>query len=359
MEHLWAVVMAGGSGTRFWPSSRAAKPKQLLPLADREGTGETLLAATVRRLGGMVPPERVVVVLSERLVEATAAALPEVPRENLLAEPVGRNTAPCVGWACAWVRRRDPDAVVAILAADHHIGDEPAYRAVIERAVATAERGELVTIGIQPTRPETGYGYIEVGDELDGGARRVARFVEKPTRERAEEFLATGRFLWNSGSFFFRADRMLAEIRKSLPDLADTLDALDQAAADGREQERVRALYPEIRGISIDHGVMEKASGVAVVPGAFGWSDVGSWQTAWELATKDEAGNAARGETVLVDASGCFVVGEGKKVVAVIGVQDLVVVDTPDALLVVPREQSQRVREVVEALQKRGRGDAL
>lgn len=359
MEHLWAVVMAGGSGTRFWPSSRAAKPKQLLPLADREGTGETLLAATVRRLAGMVPPERVVVVLAERLVEATAAALPEVPRENLLAEPIGRNTAPCVGWACAWVRRRDPDAVVAVLAADHHIADEEGYRAVIAKAVGAAERGELVTIGIRPTRPETGYGYVEVGDAIGGGVHRVVRFVEKPTRERAEEFLATKKFLWNSGSFFFRADRMLDEIRKSLPQLADTLDALDEAAKAGNETERVRALYPEIRGISIDHGVMEKASGVAVVPGDFGWSDVGSWQTAWELAGKDDAGNAARGEVVLVDAKGCLVLGDGRRVVAVVGVEDLVVVDTPDAVLVVPREQSQRVRDVVEALQKRGRTDVV
>jgi mannose-1-phosphate guanylyltransferase len=388
---LWAVVMAGGQGTRFWPLSRATRPKQFLPLGGGE---EPLLRATVRRIAGLVPPERTLVVTGAALREATLRTLPELPPDNVLAEPVGRNTAPCVGWAAATVARRDPRGVLAVLAADHHIGDDARYRAVLLRAAAVARGGTLVTVGIVPTRPETGYGYLELGEPLrssvgresprggvgtgsgdEGGrdetsddarglhersgdatpeVRRVVRFVEKPDRARAEEFLRSGRFLWNSGMFFFRADAVLAGLRAHLPELAAGLRELDVAAAAGREREAVERIYPTLPSVSIDVGLMEKANDVAVVHGDFGWSDVGSWTTAWELAPKDGAGNAVPDDAVVIDARGNLARARPGKVVALVGVTDLVVVDTDDALLVLPRDRAQDVRRVVEALRERG-----
>src|SRR5512139_1888804 len=240
MSEVYAVIMAGGAGTRFWPLSRRARPKQLLPL----GPGSaSLLRATVDRIAPLVPPARVLVVTSEELADATARELPEVPRANILAEPVGRNTAPCVGWAAAVVRRRAPEGVLAVLPADHHIGEPERFLAALRTAIAAAEGGDLVTVGIQPTRPETGYGYLELGESMGSGVFRAARFVEKPDLARAQEFLASGRFLWNSGMFFFRADVVLREIASHLPELARALDQYDDAAAKGVEPAAVRATY--------------------------------------------------------------------------------------------------------------------
>ena len=352
MANSYAVIMAGGSGTRFWPASRRARPKQLLPLAP--GDDRSLLRATVERIRPLVPVERIYVVPSAALAEATAAELSELPRENVLAEPVGRNTAPCVGWAAATVRRRDPEGVMMVLPADHHIGDPEGYRAVLEKGLEAAGEGALVTVGIEPTRPETGYGYLEVGEALESGVHRARRFVEKPNRQRAEQFLAAGDFLWNSGMFFFRADSILGAIDAHLPGLAAALGEFDEAAARGEEATLVASRYAELPAVSIDHGVMEKADEVLVVPGSFGWSDLGSWTTAWELADKDEDDNALLAEAVAVDASGCYVSAPEGKLVALVGVQDLVVVDTPDALLVVPRERAQEVRAVVARLKAEG-----
>jgi mannose-1-phosphate guanylyltransferase len=350
-NETYAVIMAGGAGKRFWPASRRDRPKQLLPLA---GGDEPLVAATVRRIGHLTTPERIYVVTSERLADQTRRALPSVPPQNVLAEPVGRNTAPCVGWAAAHVARRDPQAVIAVLPADHHIGDEPAYGAALARAVEAARTGEVVTIGIGPSRPETGYGYIEVGEEIATGVFRARRFVEKPDRARAEQFLAAGGFLWNSGMFFFRADVILDAIRTHLPRLGDALRDFDEAASRGAEAAVVAARYGELPAVSIDHGVMEKADRVAVVPGRFGWSDLGSWTTAWELAKRDERNNALSKDAISIDATGCYVHAPAGKIVALVGVSDLVVVDTEDALLVVPRSRAQDVKHVVASLEERG-----
>ncbi|MCA9574591.1 MAG: mannose-1-phosphate guanylyltransferase [Polyangiales bacterium] len=349
---VYAVIMAGGSGTRFWPASRGSRPKQLLPLAGGE---LSLIAETVARIAPIVPAERVLVVTSELLADATAAELPAVPRENILAEPMGRNTAPCVGWAAAHVRRRDPDALMMVLPADHHIGEPDTYRTHLRTALAAADDGALVTVGIEPTRPETGYGYIERGASRAGGVHAVTRFVEKPTLERAEEFLASGHFLWNSGMFFFRADAVLAEIERQLPTLSQRLVEYDAAARESaaREREVVTATYGSLESVSFDHGIMENAERISVVSGSFGWSDLGSWTTAYELASKDGAGNAARPTDVLVDSIGCYVSAPSQKLVALVGVHDLVVVDTEDALLVMPRERAQDVRAVVDALKAR------
>jgi mannose-1-phosphate guanylyltransferase len=352
----WAVVMAGGSGTRFWPLSRRMQPKQFLPLA---GGGRSLLAETVRRIRPLIPPERVLVVTAEPLAERARRELPEVPPENVLAEPTGRNTAPCVGWTAAHVLRRDPEGRLAVLAADHYVAREDVFLDVVRRALDAAQGEVLVTIGIRPTRPETGYGYLELGEPLGEGVFRVRRFVEKPNRARAEQFLASGNFLWNSGMFFFRAAAIRAAIRAHLPGLGEALDRFDDAAAQGREEEVVRAEYGSLPSVSIDYGVMEKAAEVAVVPGDFGWSDVGNWTSAWELAPKDGLGNAVASDAVLVGSAGCYVRAPEGKVVALVGVRDLVIVDTEEALLVVPRERAQEVRAVVDELARRGRSDRL
>jgi len=356
MASTFGVIMAGGSGTRFWPLSRASRPKQLLPLS---GTDVSLLRETRRRIADLIPPERTLVVTSEALAEQTRHELPEVPPENVLAEPVGRNTAPCVGWAASVVARTAPDAVLAVLPADHHIGDERSFRSVLERAIAAAREGDMVTVGIRPTRPETGYGYVELGEEIEPSVHRARRFVEKPDELRAQQFLAAGRFLWNSGMFFFRADTLLSAVRQHLPGLGDALGKFDDAAKHGTELELVRATYASLPDISIDHGIMEKAGRVSVVPGDFGWSDVGSWTSAWELAARDDDDNALFGEVVAVDTHRSYVRAAKGKVVAVVGLDDVVVVDTEDALLVMPRARSQDVRAVVNALKSQKRSEHL
>jgi mannose-1-phosphate guanylyltransferase len=359
MQSLHAVILAGGSGTRFWPASRRMRPKQLLPLAG--AASEPLIAATLRRLAPLVPPERVWISTGTRLVDATAAALPTVPRANFLAEPVARNTAPCIGLASATIARMDPDAIVAVLPADHFIGDEPAFRAVLARAAEIAADGWLTTIGIVPTRPETGYGYIEVGDSIGSNAHAVRRFVEKPTREKAESFIAGGHHLWNAGMFFFRVSVMRDAIAAHLPALAEGLARIEAAAAAGNEAATLAEVFPTLPSISIDHGLMEKASRIAVVPGSFGWNDVGSWQVTWEMSERDAAGNAVPAGTVAVDAKNNLIRDlsstAARKRWALVGVSDLVVVETDDAVLVIPRERAQDVRLVVDALNARGETD--
>ncbi|WP_437967567.1 sugar phosphate nucleotidyltransferase [Sorangium sp. So ce260] len=365
------LILAGGAGTRFWPASRAARPKQLLPLVG----GEPLIAATARRVlplcagGESAGWERIWIATGQHLVAPTRAALPEVSERRLLVEPTPRNTAPCIGWAAATIARDDPEAVVVVLPSDHHIADVPRFLEVLQAAVASARGGAITTVGIRPTHPETGFGYIEAEEAAGAGSaapRRVLRFVEKPSRERAAEFVASGRFLWNAGMFIFRAGDMRAAIRAHLPALAEGLDEIDRAAALGAaaEEEAVLRVFPRLPAVSIDHGVMEHVDGLAVVPGDFGWSDLGSWQSAWELAEKDERGNSAPAGSVLVDAQGNHLVdlrarGGGApddRVIALVGVEGLVVVETDDALLIVPRDRAQDVKHVVDALKARGRG---
>jgi mannose-1-phosphate guanylyltransferase len=357
---VYAVIMAGGAGTRFWPASRETRPKQLLPLADPAGK-ESLLAATVRRIAPLVPPERVYIATGTKLVDATGRDLPRVPRANLLAEPVARNTAPCIGWATATIARANPDAIVMVLPSDHFITDEEGFRRVLATALEGARAGYMTTIGIVPTRPETGYGYIELGAAIGAELNAVARFVEKPDRARAEAYVAGGKHLWNAGMFFFRAKEMMSAIESCLPELAAGLAKIDAAAAKGDEARELAATFPLLPSISIDHGVMEKATKLAVVPGSFGWNDLGSWESAWELAEKDAQGNALPASAVAIDARRNLVrdltTGAGpKRVYALVGVSDLVVVETDDAVLVMPRERAQDVKAVVTELKTRGDG---
>ena len=360
MPSTYALILAGGAGTRFWPASRSRRPKQLLPLV----SADPLLLETAHRVLPLCEGwDHILIGSGRHLAAPTAALLSELPAKNLLVEPVPRNTAPCIAWAAALVARIDPEAVVMVLPSDHHIVDVPKFREALRLAVATAATGVITTIGIRPTHPETGYGYIEIaegGAEHAPGALAVKRFVEKPDRARAEAFLAGGRHLWNAGMFFFRAGDMMRALHAHLPALAEGVEALAAAAGSEGEKEALERIFPALQSVSIDVGVMERMEKLAVIPGDFGWSDLGSWHSAWELAGKDGEGNAAPGGTVFVDARNNQVVdlrtgGTGKRVIALVGVEDLVVVETDDALLVVPRGRAQEVKDVVERL--RGRGD--
>jgi mannose-1-phosphate guanylyltransferase len=344
----YAVLLAGGSGTRFWPLSRRSRPKQLLSISE----ARSLLRITYERIAPLFPAERVFVVTAGDLAGPTRREIPEIPGANVLAEPAARNTAPAVGLAAAAIAGRDPDAVLAVLPADHHVADEPAFREAVRGACALAAAGRIVCLGVRPSRPETGFGYLEVEPRPDG-TLAVARFVEKPDLPRARAFFAEpGRYLWNSGTFFFRADAILAAIGRHLPDLAAALGRFASGESD------LRALYAAAPSISIDFGVMEKEKGLAALPLAAGWNDLGSWEALAEVHPADESGNVATSDVLPVDAAGCVVHAPGK-LVALLGVHDLVVVDTPDAILVCPRERAQDVRRVVEALAARRREDLL
>ncbi|MBW2585570.1 MAG: mannose-1-phosphate guanylyltransferase [Deltaproteobacteria bacterium] len=346
----YAVIMAGGSGTRFWPLSRSTRPKQLLALGPDD---RSLLRATAERVWDTLPTERTFVVTSEQLREQVAQELPELQPHQILAEPVGRNTAPCVGWAATHLKRLDEDAIMCVLPADHYISDAEAYVDTLQRGLDAATHGDYVTIGIRPTRAETGYGYIEVGSELDPGVFRARRFVEKPNRQRAEQFVANGGFLWNSGMFFFLASRILEAIDQHLPGLGQELQRYDAAARAGNEADLIKKTYATLPAVSIDHGIMEKVDAVSVVPGSFEWSDLGSWTSAWELAPQDDHANVLPEGGIAFDASSNYVAAPEGKLVALVGVNDLVVVDSGDALLVVPKDRAQDVREIVAALRKR------
>ena len=350
--------MAGGAGTRFWPLSRRARPKQLLPLLD----GRSLLAATVARLRPLLAPERILVVTGTEVAEAVRAELPDLPGGNVLVEPAGRDTAACIGWVAWRLAERHPEAVMLVVPADHVVPDGGAFRLALAAAAAAAHaRGGLVTIGFRPTRAETGYGYLELG-ELAGviGAHevfRVARFVEKPARDRAEEMLAAGTYRWNGGLFAWTVATIRDAIRTHLPALAAGLDAMMADAAAIGEARAVARHYPSLERTSIDFGVMEKASGVSAVAVDFEWSDVGSWVGLAEVLSP--AGGEVRiGDIVGVDTGGNVLVSDGP-LVAAVGVHGLVVVATRDAVLVVPKEQCQRVKELVDLLRARGRVDLL
>lgn len=355
---LYAVLMAGGRGTRFWPASRYSRPKQLLPILG----GSPLVRQTLERLLPMIPAERILVVTGEDLGPAVKALLPEIPPENFLLEPEGRNTAPCIGWACLHLAKRDGNAVMVVLPSDHLIADPEKFRRILTAAADWAHRGQyLVTLSIRPDRPETGFGYIEVGPQC-GEARdlpvlRVLRFREKPDLATAEQFLRMGTFLWNSGIFVWKVSTLLESLSLYLPEVLQGLQQMEDVREKG-DAAAARQAFLDLPSISIDYGVLERAREVYTFLCDFGWNDVGSWASVYELSPKDAWGNACSPGTITLDASGCLVEAPGR-LVALVGVQDLVVVDGGDALLVCRRDDSQRVREVVETLKKTGRGKWL
>lgn len=346
-------MLAGGGGTRLWPASRRSRPKQLLEL----GGSETLLGACLRRAWRVFGVERTLIVTASDQAAAIASLFPEVAPHNLVVEPSPRNTAAAIGLGTAHVALRGgPEATLAVLPADAYVADEVRFASALHVALAAA-REAIVTIGIRPSKPETGFGYVKVGRAVGEGLFEVERFVEKPDAVRAQEYLASGKFLWNSGMFFFTAGRFLHEARQSLPALGSMLDEMLSSAEPDSVVER---RYSSLPAISVDYAIMEKASGIRVVPAELGWNDVGSWAAIDEMRAKDEQGNVAVGDVLVLDGGGNVVVGEkGGPFVGVVGVQDLVVVATGDAVLVVPKHRAQEVRQIVEALKARGRSELL
>ncbi len=356
-QHHYGLILAGGRGTRFWPRSRRRTPKQLLPFfGDR-----TLVQETVERLRPLIPPERLWILTNRDLQRAMRRQLPEIPPRQILAEPEPRNTAPAIGLAARIVYEQDPDAVLGVFPSDHHIARPGRYRRLVKAAFQGAEQGRLMVMGIEPRWPETGYGYIEFPEGTRPGrlgAVPVLRFREKPDLETAKEFLAAGRFYWNAGMFFWRASVILDALRLHLPRTAALLDSLPPFSS-RRFAAALRESFPKAENISIDYAVLEKADNVAgVVAGDIGWNDLGSWNAVYELLARRPGDNVARGQLLALESEGNYVEA-GKKLVALVGVRNLVVVDTGDALLVASRSEAQKVGRVVKLLEKQKRGDLL
>jgi mannose-1-phosphate guanylyltransferase len=354
---LHAIVMAGGSGTRFWPASRAALPKQLLPLAG----SSTLLEDTVARLDGLVPPDRTLVVTSARLLDAVREQLPALPEAGLVGEPCKRDTAPCIGLAALLVSRRDPDATMAVMPSDHVIRPTEKFRAAIRQAeqIVAATPGRLVTFGIRPSYPAESFGYIQQGPPLavgpgDAPAHTVARFREKPPASVAAEYLAAGTYLWNAGIFVWKAATILAALRARQPECLARLEAI-AAAWDSLDRDRVFAEeFAAIKGISIDYAVLEHADDVAVIEAPFSWDDLGGWSAVARQLGSDAAGNTVVGRHLDIESRGTIIHAADDHLVVTLGLVDMLVVHTPDATLVASRDREEAVRKVVAELENRG-----
>lgn len=357
---MYAVILAGGVGTRLWPRSRENRPKQF---SDITGSGFTMIQETAQRLDGLIDSTRLFIVTGPAYADLVKEQLPQISTRQLIIEPSGRNTAPAIGLASLYLRRSDPDAVMAILPADHVILHADRFRAALRRAADAAQKGFIVTLGIEPTFAHTGYGYIKRGELLSTvegiPAYRVERFLEKPNRAAAEQFLAEGGYYWNGGIFVSRVDTMLNEFARQAPEIYERLEQIDAALDTPEAQKVLESVWQEMPSISIDYAVMEGAQKVAVVPLKAGWNDVGSWDALETVLEQDESGNRiARGEVLLLDSRDNIVYSD-KRLVVLINVNNLVVVDTGDTLLIGDKGNMQRVKEVVEQLRAQGRTELL
>ncbi|MGB8214760.1 MAG: mannose-1-phosphate guanylyltransferase [Anaerolineales bacterium] len=361
MDHTYAVIMAGGGGTRLWPISRKSHPKHVLPLLGER----TLFQSALDRLDGFVPPERILVVTTAEQAGELQQQAPQISRANFLIEPQPRGTASVVGLAAAVLQKRDPEAVMLILTSDHYIRNYDLFRLMMRVAVQVARRNYLVTLGITPTFPSTGYGYIKRGEALpekfDHPVYHVLHFTEKPDEAKAQAMLAGGEASWNSGMFIWRADCILDEFSRQMPDFKNALDHIS-AAWDTPDQDRVLGFeWLRLKPETIDYGIMEHASNVAVLPaGGLEWSDVGSWDSLFDVLLPDEHGNVVVNcDHISLETRDSLIYSNNKKLVATIGLDDLIIVDTNDALLVCRRDQAQQVRQVIEVLKKMQKEDYL
>jgi mannose-1-phosphate guanylyltransferase len=351
-KNLYSLILAGGRGTRFWPLSRKASAKQVLRLFGER----SLIQQTVDRLAPVLPPERIWILTNDHLRAEIVKQLPEVPAHQILAEPAQRNTAPAIGLAAEILQRQNPDAIMGVFPADHIIGNPRSYVRQLKPAIRAAQAGKIVVLGIQPRWAETGYGYIEFAKGVQPGgteALPVHRFREKPDAKTAAKFVRAGHFYWNAGMFFWKTSVLLEALRHFQPKTAALLASLPEFGQRGFAA-RLKESFPHCENISIDYAVLERAKNVVGLPTAeFGWNDVGSWNAVYELHGRDGHGNAMRGPALIEDSRGNFVDAK-KKFVALLGVHDLVIVDTPDALLVADRKRAQQVGDLVKLLEKGG-----
>ena len=357
MSHHYGLILAGGRGTRFWPRSRRTHAKQVLKFFGER----SLIQQTVDRLKSVLPPERIWILTNEHLRAEIVRQLPEIPAQQILSEPAPRNTAPAIGLAAQVIHSLDPEAVMGVFPADHVIGKPRDYARLLRPAFRTAAQGKIVVLGIQPRWAETGYGYIEFPKTVQAGALEplpVRRFREKPDAKTAARFVAAGNFYWNAGMFFWRASVLLDALREFMPKTAQLLSSLPPLGSRGFKS-KLAAVFPLCENLSIDYGVLERAKNVVGIPaGEIGWNDVGSWHAVFELHQRDAANNALRTATISEDSTGNYVEAGGK-LVALLGVKNLIVVDTPDALLIADRSRAQEVGDLVKRIEKSGRHDLL
>ena len=355
-KNTYVAIMAGGIGSRFWPLSRVNHPKQFLDIL---GTGKTLIQQTFERFTKLVPVENIYVITANEYLEITHQQLPHLPKENILGEPFRKNTAPCIAYISFKLQQINPEASLIVAPADHLILQEESFLDVCNEALGFVNHfNALITIGIQPTYPNTGYGYIQhEGMEAAPSVYKVKTFTEKPNKELAQTFIASGDFLWNSGIFVWQVKRGIHAFQKHMPEMYELFAAEEEKLNTEEEKAVIEAIYPQCTNISIDFGVMEKADNVFVIPAAFGWSDLGTWNSAWENMEKDYYENAVAGENVIVfDATKCVVNVPDKKLVVLQGLEDYIIADTKDVLLICQKDKEQEIKNYVAEV-KRNKGE--
>src|SRR5438105_8750787 len=354
MKHLHAVILAGGSGTRLWPLSTPGFPKQFLPLPG----GKTMIQETLARVAPLISPERAWVVSGRSMVELVHEHLPSIPLNHMLGEPMGRNTAPAIAWVAATIARQDQQAIMATLPADHVITRVETFRQALTQAYELAEQGYLVTLGIKPTAPETGYGYIRFADPVGEGYGHQAffaeRFVEKPDLSTAQSYLEDGHYVWNSGMFIWKVEAILAEMRTHLPELMRKIDIIVSVMGTPQETSTINEIWPTLTSISIDNGIMEKTKNLVVIPADLGWDDVGNWEQYTSLFPSDAFGVGAVGPHVSLECQNTFVYNDTARQVYTIGLEDIVVVEMDDKTMICHKDHVQRVKELAESQQKKG-----
>ncbi len=358
---LYAVIMAGGSGTRFWPASRKLQPKQLLALSGER----TMIQATSDRLTELVPAERQLIVTNKILVDPISKQLPGHPLKNLVGEPAKRDTAPCIGLAAALIAHEDPDAIMAVMPSDHVISTDKQFCDAIAAGEKLVQQDptRIVTFGIKPSYPAESFGYIQRGDSVESDSKtsafQVAQFREKPDLETATEYVKSGDFYWNGGIFLWRASTILEAIKKNQPEMYLHIQAIADAIGTPEYDEVLEREFCAIQGTSIDYAVMENYPNVVVIEAPFKWDDVGSWQSLGRLHDSDSDGNTVVGQHLGIDTTGSIIFGDANHTIVTIGIEDLIVVHTKDATLVAPKSAEERVREAVKKLQETGRTDCL
>lgn len=354
--NIYAVIMAGGGGTRFWPLSRQSVPKQILNLSGND----VMINETIARNNPVIPVENIYVVANKSQYDGLRKVLSDgIPAENILLEPVGRNTAACIGYAAVIINKRCGESIVCVFPSDAYISDTAKYADVLKLACECAENTDMiVTIGIKPTHPSTGYGYIKYGQpEFKKGIYYVEEFIEKPSLDNARKYLSEGKYLWNSGIFVWRTSVILRNFERFLPKLFKQLKSIEQYAGTDEQNSVVESLYPKLQSISVDYGILERSDEVLVIPGDFGWSDVGSWDALGAMFPPDGSGNIVKADHIGIDTKNSIVFGS--KLIATIGLNAMVVVSTEDAVLICPKDRAQEVKNIVDIIKAKGKNEYI